>query len=60
MIQLSDIECVALARLLQLEESACKKARLYSRILTDKRLAEQAAEKAERYERRYRAILELL
>ncbi len=60
MTEFSSKECAALERLLTLEESACKKARLYSRTLTDIALAEETEKKADRYEARYRALLELL
>lgn len=46
--------------LLTYEESACKKARIYSRTLTDIGLAQAAAGIADNHKRRFEALLKLL
>ena len=46
--------------LLTYEEQACKKARLYSRTLTDRKLAQEFSLIAENHQRRFNALLELL
>jgi hypothetical protein len=53
-------EATLIGDLLTMEESACKKARLYSRILTNKKLAEKMNDIADNHERRFNALLELL
>ncbi len=46
--------------LLTLEESACKKARLYSRSLTDPKLAKQFEIIANEHEQRFNTLLSML
>ena len=53
-------EATLISDLLTMEESACKKARLYSRTLTDKQLADTFTKIADNHERRFNALLELL
>lgn len=53
-------EATLISDLLTMEESACKKARLYSRTLTDKKLADTFTKIADNHERRFNALLELL
>lgn len=53
-------EATLISDLLTMEESACKKARLYSRTLTDANLAEQMTRVAENHQKRFNALLELL
>ena len=53
-------EATLISDLLTMEESACKKARLYSRILTNQKLAEKMGSIADNHERRFNALLELL
>jgi hypothetical protein len=53
-------EATLISDLLTMEESACKKARLYSRTLTDKTLADAFGKIADNHERRFNALLELL
>jgi hypothetical protein len=53
-------EATLISDLMTMEESACKKARLYSRILTDAKLAEQFNKIADNHERRFNALLESL
>ncbi len=53
-------EATLIGDLLTMEESACKKARLYSRILTNRQLAEKMNCIADNHERRFNALLELL
>ena len=53
-------EATLISDLLTMEESACKKARLYSRTLTDPNLAEQMARVAQNHQKRFNALLELL
>ena len=53
-------EVTLVSDLLTLEESACKKARLYSKTLTDQNLAEQFNRIADRHQKRFNALLELL
>lgn len=57
---LTEKEVVLLSDLLTCEENACKKARLYSRILTNKKLAEQFNRLADSHERRFTRLYELL
>ncbi len=53
-------EATLISDLLTMEESACKKARLYSRILTDTELAGTFSKIADNHEKRFNALLELL
>ena len=53
-------EATLISDLLTMEESACKKARLYSRTLTDKVLADEFGKIADNHERRFNALLDLL
>lgn len=53
-------EAGLISDLLTLEESACKKARLYSRILTDQTLAESFSKIADNHEKRFNALLNML
>lgn len=53
-------EATLISDLLQYEESACKKARLYSRTLTNSKLAEEFSKIADRHEKRFNALFELL
>ena len=53
-------EATLISDLLTMEESACKKASLYSRILTDKQLANEFSKIADNHERRFNALYELL
>lgn len=53
-------EATLLSDLLIYEESACKKARLYSRILTNKKLADEVKAIADEHEKRFDALFNLL
>ena len=53
-------ELTLLSDLLIYEESACKKARMYSKCLTDKHFAEEFGRIADNHQRRFNALLELL
>lgn len=53
-------EATLVSDLLTYEETACKKARLYSRILTDTKLANQMSKIADSHERRFNALYALL
>ena len=53
-------EATLISDLLTMEESACKKARLYSRTLTDQQLAEEFNRIADNHESRFNALLDLL
>jgi hypothetical protein len=53
-------EATLISDLLTMEESACKKARLYSRTLTDVNLANAFKKIADNHEKRFNALLELL
>lgn len=53
-------EATLLSDVLIYEESACKKARLYARTLTDKALADKFNKLADNHERRFNALFELL
>ena len=53
-------EATLLSDVLIYEESACKKARLYSRTLTDKELAAKFTKLADNHEKRFNALLDLL
>jgi hypothetical protein len=53
-------EVTLVSDLLTVEENACKKARLYSRILTDETIANEMARIADNHQRRFNALYELL
>lgn len=53
-------EVTLLSDLLIYEESACKKARLYSKTTTNMQLKEKFCQIADNHERRFNALLELL
>ena len=53
-------EATLISDLMTMEESACKKARLYSRILTDTKLANEFSKIADNHERRFNALFNLL
>ena len=53
-------EATLLSDALIYEESACKKARLYARTLTDKTLAAKFDKLADNHQQRFNALLELL
>ncbi len=53
-------EATLISDLLTMEESACKKARLYSRTITDTELAQSFGKIADNHEKRFNALLELL
>lgn len=53
-------EATLISDLLTQEESACKKARLYARILTNHKLAQELGKIADNHERRFNALLNLL
>ncbi len=53
-------EATLISDLMTMEESACKKARLYARILTDKNLAQEFDKIADHHERRFNALFDLL
>jgi hypothetical protein len=53
-------EATLISDLLTMEESICKKARLYSRTLTDTDLAERFKQIASNHESRFNALLDLL
>jgi hypothetical protein len=53
-------EATLISDLLTMEEMACKKARLYSRILTNQKLAENLGKIADNHQNRFNALLELL
>ena len=53
-------EATLISDLLTMEESACKKARLYSRILTDQTLAEAFGKIADNHEKRFNELFDLL
>ena len=53
-------EVTLLSDLLVYEESATKKARLYSRILTNAKLADDFCKIADAHQKRFNALLELL
>ncbi len=53
-------EATLISDLLTMEQTVCKKARLYSRILTNQKLATRLNELADEHKRRYSALLELL
>ncbi len=53
-------EATLIHDLLTYEESACKKARLYARTLTDPKLAESFSKIADNHETRFNALFELI
>ena len=53
-------ELTLIGDLLTIEENTCKKARLYSRILTDVKLAEKMNEIANNHEKRFNSLFQLL
>ena len=53
-------EATLLSDILIYEESACKKARLYARTLTDKKLAENFNRLADNHQKRFNALYDLL
>ena len=53
-------EATLLSDVLVYEESACKKARLYARTLTDKALADKFNKLADNHEKRFNALFDLL
>ena len=53
-------EATLISDLLTMEESACKKARLYARTLTDQKVADAVNKIADNHERRFNALLDLL
>ncbi len=53
-------EVTLLSDMLIYEESACKKARLYSKTLTDKQLSDDFKRIAAHHEKRFNSLLELL
>lgn len=53
-------EATLMGELLKDEESACKKARLYSRTLTDVTLAKAFKEIADNHQRRFNQLFDLL
>lgn len=53
-------EATLISDLLTMEESVCKKARLYSKTLTDAKLAETMGRIADNHEHRFKALFDLL
>ena len=53
-------ESVLIVDLLTAEENACKKARLYSRIMTNPKVAESFKTIADNHEKRFNALFDLL
>lgn len=53
-------ECTLISDLLSLEENACKKARLYARVLTDPKLSAKMNAIADSHEKRFKSLLEML
>jgi len=53
-------EATLLSDLLIYEESACKKARLYSKTLTNKKLADNLTKIADEHQKRFNSLLDLL
>lgn len=53
-------EATILSDLLVYEEIACKKARMYSRTLTNVKLSEELTKIADEHESRFCALLELI
>lgn len=53
-------EATLISDLLTMEESICKKARLYSRTLTDAKLSQKMNDIANNHQERFKALLGLL
>ncbi len=53
-------ELTLVSDLMTIEENACKKARLYARILTDVKLAEKMNQIADHHEKRFNNLYALL
>lgn len=53
-------ELTLLTDLLNYEESASKKAKLYSKTLTDKKLSEKFSKISENHQKRFNSLLDLL
>ncbi len=53
-------EVTLVSDLMTIEQTACKKARLYARILTDVNLAEKLNEIADNHEKRFNSLYGLL
>ena len=53
-------ECTLISDLLSLEENACKKARLYARVLTAPKLSAKMNAIADGHEKRFKSLLEML
>lgn len=53
-------EATLVADLLTYEEQACKKARLYSKTITDQTLAQSFSKIADNHERRFNTLLSML
>ncbi len=53
-------EVTIISDLLTYEESACKKARLYSKQFTDPSISTKFGKIADNHEKRFKALLELL
>ena len=53
-------EATLIVDLLTYEETACKKARLYARTLTDRDLAERFDKIADNHQRRFNALFDML
>ena len=53
-------EATLISDLLTMEESICKKARLYSRTLTDAKLAQKMTDSASNHQERFKSLLGLL
>lgn len=53
-------EATLISDLLTMEESICKKARLYSRTLTDAKLAQRMNDIANNHQERFKSLLGLL
>lgn len=53
-------EATLISDLLTMEESACKKARLYARTTTDVNLSQKFNKIADRHQKRFNALFEML
>ena len=53
-------EATLLSDLMIYEESACKKARLYAKSLTNKQLSQKLNEIADNHEQRFKSLMGLL
>lgn len=60
MTQLTVKDLDVISHLLEGEQMACKKARIYSKTLTDMALSEQMSELADAHERRFNGLLTIL